>query len=453
LPKDRTAVYFYKKDDWAAFAKPMIYAILSDVALLEKLQLADMAALDGAISNIRIFKLGSLDHKIAPTRVAAARLSEILESHTGVGTMDFVWGPDIELVESKTTVHEFLGEEKYKPTLNAVYAGLGIPPTLTGTFGAAGTTNNYISLKTLTQRLQYGRDVLVEFWEKEVAKVQQAMGFRFPAKVEFDLNTLTDEVAEKSLLIQLADRNLISDELLQHRFGNDSEMERIRQQREQKERETGRRSNKSGPYHDPQFGLALKKIALQTGAVTPGQIGLRKDAVHRDMKMFDKEKGEKPALEMRQPKASPVSNKQKGQPQQGRPKNSKDTKQRKEKEFKPKNKAVVELWARGSQLALGEFLTDYILKVYGKDNLRQLTIKEATDFEQIKFDALCHLEPLGVVDEKTIAQALNKGPASVFLNSVRNDWIAEISATLGRRLTLDEIKHIQSCLYALYIGD
>ena len=95
--------------------------------------------------------MGSLEHKIAPTKAAAAKLAQILGNNVGGGTMDLVWGPDIELLESKTNVHNFLGEGKYTPHLNSVYAGLGIPPTLTGTFGAAGTTNNFISLKTLTQ--------------------------------------------------------------------------------------------------------------------------------------------------------------------------------------------------------------------------------------------------------------------------------------------------------------
>ena len=91
----------------------------------------------------------------------------ILGNNVGGGTMDLVWGPDIELIESRTSVHQFLGEGKYMPHLNSVYAGLGSPPTLTGTFGAAGTTNNFISLKTLTQRLQYGRDVLADFWKNQ----------------------------------------------------------------------------------------------------------------------------------------------------------------------------------------------------------------------------------------------------------------------------------------------
>ena len=89
-----------KKDDWQSFAYPMIYAIMDDINVIEKLKLADMAALDGAIANIRIFKLGNLEHKIAPTKAAASKLASILQNNVGGGTMDIVWGPDIELVES-----------------------------------------------------------------------------------------------------------------------------------------------------------------------------------------------------------------------------------------------------------------------------------------------------------------------------------------------------------------
>jgi hypothetical protein len=146
LDPEKTLVFHYKKDDWKTWAFPMIYSIMDDISIVEKLKLADLAALDGAISNIRIFKLGSLEHKIAPTQAAASKLSSILQANVGGGTMDLVWGPDLELIESKTSVHQFLGEGKYTPHLNSIYAGLGIPPTLTGTFGAAGTTNNFISL-------------------------------------------------------------------------------------------------------------------------------------------------------------------------------------------------------------------------------------------------------------------------------------------------------------------
>jgi hypothetical protein len=264
LDPNKTLVFHYKKDDWQSWAYPMIYSIMDDITVIEKLKLADMAALDGAISNIRIFKLGSLEHKIAPTKAATAKLAQILGNNVGGGTMDLVWGPDIELIESNTNVHQFLGEGKYIPHMNSIYAGLGIPPTLTGTFGAAGTTNNFISLKTLTQRLQYGRDVLVEFWEKEIELVQKAMGFKYAAKIEFDRMDLSNEDVEKSLLVQLADRNLISDELLQTRFGFDPDMERTRLNKENRDRKTERMVNKAGPWYDPLPENSLKKIALQT---------------------------------------------------------------------------------------------------------------------------------------------------------------------------------------------
>ena len=296
LDPEKTLVFHYKKDDWQGWAFPMIYSIMDDITVIEKLKLANMSALDGAISNIRIFKLGSLEHKIAPTKAATAKLAQILGNNVGGGTMDLVWGPDIELLESKTNVHQFLGEGKYVPHLNAVYAGLGIPPTLTGTFGASGTTNNFISLKTLTQRLQYGRDVLITFWEKEIELVQKAMGFRFPAKIEFDRMDLSNEEAEKALLIQLADRNLISDELLQSKFGFDPEMEKTRLNRETRDRKSDRMVKKSGPWHDPQFENSLKKISLQLGIAAPSQVGLNLDK---------KKPGEKTSLEMKMAASPP----------------------------------------------------------------------------------------------------------------------------------------------------
>ena len=41
-------------------ANPLVYAILDDIVMLEKMRLADMSALDGAISNIRLWTLGNL---------------------------------------------------------------------------------------------------------------------------------------------------------------------------------------------------------------------------------------------------------------------------------------------------------------------------------------------------------------------------------------------------------
>jgi hypothetical protein len=445
LNPDKTIVYHYKKDDWQIWAFPMIYAIMDDITIIEKLKLADMCALDGAVSNIRIFKLGSLEHKIAPTKAAASKLSAILSNNVGGGTMDLVWGPDIELLESNTNVHQFLGEGKYIPHLNSVYAGLGIPPTLTGTFGASGTTNNFISLKTLTQRLQYGRDVLVNFWEKEIELVQKSMGFKYPAKIEFDRMDLSNEDAEKALLIQLADRNIISDELIQMKFGIDPNMEKFRLNRESRDRNSERMVQKAGPYYDANFENNLKKIALQLGIATPSQVGLDLEPNKR---------GEKNAIQMKSefPPASKIgtSSGPIGVSGQGRPKNSRDSKQRKERDFAPRTGASLAVWANDAQEKISQILNPIMLEFYNKDNLRKLSAKESFELDNLKTKILLNTQPNINIDENYINKTISSIDTDIITHKLNglNYWIKNISNELNKQLTNEEIKLIKSSFYA-----
>lgn len=442
LNPDQHTSFFYKKDDWCSYAMPIIYSILRDIGLYEKLKLADAAALDGAMSKIRIWKLGDHKEKIAPTEAAAAKLGEILESSVGGGTIDIIWNSAIDLLESDTDIHNFLGEAKYNPTLNAIYAGMGIPPTLTGTYGAAGTTNNLMSLKTLIERLKYGRDLLTQFWEYEFVIVQKAMGFRFPAQLDFDYMNLEDEASEKNLWIQLADRRLISDELLQYRFKADPDMEKIRLNREERERDNGLRVEKASPYFTGQLEQELKKIALQTGVATPSEVGLELDQNKR---------GEKSALELRQPK-TPTGTfppaKKKGQPQKGRPKNSNDKKKRKTKRFTPRMKAM-ELWAKEAQSTIAEIVNPLILSHFEKPNMRSLTDEENSYAENIKFGVLTNMEPFSHINEDEVEEALSVSfdeKQVKFLENVRAN--AEIH--LRRKLIIDEYRQVQAYCYSIF---
>ncbi len=450
LNPEKTLVFHYKRDDWQNWAYPMIYAIMDDINIIEKLKLADLAALDGAISNIRIFKLGNLEHKIAPTKAAAAKLSSILQNNVGGGTMDLIWGPDIELLESKTNVHQFLGEAKYTPHLNSVYAGLGIPPTLTGTYGAAGTTNNFISLKTLTQRLEYGRMVLTNFWLKEIELVQKAMGFRYAAKIEFDRMDLSNEESEKALLIQLADRNLISDELIQTRFGFDSDMENVRINREDKSRKASRRTPKAGPFHDAEFQNSLKKIVLQNGMSTPSEVGLElanKKEGQKNLYELKNEQTESPKNTTKLVKDSPES--LPGVPGQGRPKMSKDKEKRKDRNFKPRTGATLDVWAQDAQDKISAIMNPLILDFYSKKNLRSLSNQEFKNLEYIKTQALFSLKPFAQIDSDKISsniKNIDKDTKQAILGyeySLKN-----ISNDLDRNLTIDEQKLVKSTFYS-----
>ena len=439
LPPDKTFVYFYKKDDWQEWADPMTYACFNDLILYERLKLADKTALDGAISKIRIFKLGSLDHKLAPTPAAASALQSILGSNVGGGTTDIVWGPDIELLETGTDIQRFLGEEKYRPTLMAIYACLGIPPTLTGTFGASGTTNNFISLKTLTERLSYVRNIVLEFWNHQLKIVQETMGFRFPAQVEFDFMYLDDPTSMTNLLLAMADRNIVSDEFVQRHIKAKPDIEQRRVLSENKSRDT-KNLEKVSPYHAVDKEHGLEKIALQTGVVSPSQVGV---------KLKDKD-GDESALELRRPKQNQPSTPTKeeenpGDP--GRPKNSRDIEPRKEKQFKPKIKASVELWAKDAQSKIAEILNPGILKQFNKKNMRSLTAEEYNRAEQIKFSVLYSLDYLEPVTEEGVRSVLAQKLSNGVIEKCE-EWISNAKVDINRKLSIEEIRNIRTSFYA-----
>ena len=126
-----------------------------------------------------------------------------------------------------------------------------------------GFTNNFISLKTMVERLQYGRDQLTKFWQKEVEFIRKAMGFRKPAHVVFDQMSLSDEAAEKNLLIQLADRDIISHETILERFKEIPSVEKMRLQREGKERDREKLPDKASPFHNANHKKDLEKMDKQ----------------------------------------------------------------------------------------------------------------------------------------------------------------------------------------------
>lgn len=406
LESERLAVYHYKKDDWRQWANPMIYAILDDIIMLEKMRLADLSALDGAISNIRLWTLGNLEYKILPNKTAINKLRDILSSNVGGGTMELVWGPELSFKESSSEVYKFLGSEKYNSVLNSIYAGLGVPPTLTGmATNGGGFTNNFISLKTLVERLQYGRDLLIDFWEKEVEIVRKAMGFRYKAHIQFDQMTLSDEAAEKNLLIQLADRDIISHETLLERFKEIPQIENIRIKREIKDRED---HPKAGPFHDAKHKQNLERIALQTGKVTPEDVGLESSIDQSSIPSSP----QTPVGLPNQPKPSNLN---------GRPKFSTDTEPRQERSTKPKSKpgvAEMLVWADATWSNISEILTNAYLQSNSKKNVRQLTKAQFNDLENLKLDVFTNTELLQNVSNNDVYNLLltNKKMPKEFAN-------------------------------------
>lgn len=455
VDQENISAFHYKKDDWLVWANPMLASVLSDLIHYEKLQLADDSALDGCISTVRLWNLGVLDgeNSIFPTRTSITKLRNILAQNVGGGTLDLVWGPELKFQETASQAYHFLSPEKYTVTLNNIYAGLGIPPSLVAGTGKDGSfTNNYISIKTMVERLEYGRDVLKNWLNAEIERVQKAMGFRFPAQVVFDQMILSDEAAEKALLIQLADRDIISTETLRGKFDIISDIEKIRIKRDKSDIDNGHAPPKAGAFHNPQADHELNKIALQRGSVAPSEVG---------MNLKPKKEGEKTPLEQQHEQNLEMADKnnrakieqQKFKPAKpnGRPKNTKDSQKRKKKRVLPKTKGYVNLvmWANAAQKQISDIVTPIILESSGKKNVRALSSSEFQEMEFLKFDILTRVNAFDNITKENvysiIAQEFNPD------NEIHENFSilkAEFLNMTGREPNLEEIKNLQSCAFA-----
>jgi len=403
LDPDDVSFFYYKKDDWLLWANPMIYAILDDIIMLEKMKLADLAALDGAISNVRLWTVGDLDHKIIPTKAAINKLRDILASNVGGGTMDLVWGPELKFTESQSQVYKFLGAEKYQPVLTSIYAGLGIPPTLTGASSSGGYTNNYVSLKTLIERLEYGREILCQWWRHEIEIIRKAMGFRFPAEIHFDSIVLSDEAATKQLLIQLADRDIISQETLLERFRELPGIERIRVRREERERTNDSSApKKAGPYHNPQHREDIAKIALTKDILDSDQY-LDKVGLPARTEDVVEEKTESLPIEQESYYVPEAEN--------GRPKFSRDLTKRKQKRVLPRSgdAMTATLWALEAQNKISDIMSPIALAHFDKKNIRSLNKAEVDQLEYLKMCILTGMEPYMEITPETVKALIDAG--------------------------------------------
>jgi type II secretory pathway component HofQ len=201
------------------------------------------------------------------------------------------------------------------------------------------------------------------------------MGFAKPFHVVYDQMSLSDETSEKNLLIQLADRDIISHETVLERFKEVPTVEKVRLQREEKLREKDKFPDKASPFHNANHQQDMEKITKQ------GEI-------NEKMKKESAPKGDN----------------------QGRPENVIETQKRKKKVVKPKTSpgvAEMFVWAT-SAFESTQHINKGYLDIKGKSNARQLTKDEAAELEDIKLAAFLALDPMCKLSDVNLHKALSK---------------------------------------------
>lgn len=413
LKPENLIITHFKKDDWQVWADPNLLPVFDDVDMIKRLELADKVVVDGAISKVRIFKLGNLQFDYIPVDGAYDRMNELLKANGNGNTIDIIWGPDVEIIETKTDGFSFLGKEKFMPYIEKIYMSMGVP-ILSGSSRSTAQTGT-LSLNALIQRLEYGRAQLIKFWQNEFDILKKSIGFKGEPIIEFNYPNLGDENAYKALLIQLADRNLISDEALDYAFKLDPNMEKIRIRREEDERDKLKRVRKATPYNEGDFEkVVLKNLAIK-GLIDLNDLGLNVN-LKEDDKMT-------------------------GVPSQGRPTNSKDSVVRKRRTFKVSS----ELWASSAIDKITNIIKPMVLKSYKKRTLPQLSAEETRLYEELRISILMNLEPNSVVDSDSIDKALSKGRSRLFTEYLQA--CSDIAHEMNTQLTLEQKNYIAGIIY------
>jgi hypothetical protein len=157
--------------------------------------------------------------------------------------------------------------------------------------------------------------------------------------------------------------------------------------------------------------------------------------------------------------ASPA---QKGQPQQGRPLNSKDSQKRKKKRVLPRTSASASTfvqglsYARKAQKFISEIVDPIWLSSLGKKNdMRKLTNEEEIKVDKFKNAILCSLNLYEDLTEEKITSLFFKEDLSIpyAVELLAKETITSFVDKFGKQPTNEEVKQIWASVYTLYKGE
>lgn len=405
LDMDKVYVAYSKKDSWDDWAVPFLYSVIADIKFKDKLRQAEIAALDGVINVIRVWKLGDHKEKILPAEGAIDRLIEILETNTGGGAIDIVWDSMIDMKDYYPPVKDILGSEKYQEVDKDILVGLGIPEVLLGG-GGANFSNSFIQLKTIIERLKAVRTKITDWLDKEVQLVCKAMDIKIPPKIRFGQMNLEDENTTRKLILNLLDRGIVSVEAVLDMYGEDVaiEIERMKQ-----EKSTFDKS-----------GLEIKGPFMQPPAL-PG---------------------------------APTSKKP-GVP--GRPQNSKDTEPRRRENIKIRTKANVDYLMKGIDIVNGieNVAIPYYMLSLDISNARKLTNEQKEDVDNLRILLLSCIKPSDSIDnDKILATIDNINNANAELFTSIKQEVSDFISKNGYEPNISQKKNLYAIAWAnFYSGD
>ena len=427
LDPDNIYVDYYKKDDWEDWGTPFLYGVMEDIMFKQKMRLADMAALDGVINTIRLWRLGNSEQKILPTKTAVNKLLDILQHNVGGGTMDIVWDDMIDLKVEYPPTDKILGTEKYRSVDSDIIKGLGVPDSLIGgaDLGTRNAESAYVQLKTLLERLEYIRSRAIAWIKNELKIVADAMGFKHIPDVVFSTMSLRNEAAEKQLIIQLLDRGIISVESVQQVFGYNFAVELQNLKDEQAIREADPTIlEKTHPYFTSltvlekqhEFSVELERLKSGGGG-GPNEMGTQ-----------PRDQGQNPS---------------------GRPPNTVDTNPRKERD--DQTQSVYKVQAERYIKQIDDIADPLFLAHVKAVNIRSLTKQQKRELELTKRAMLAVVDKDSKISSDMLKIRLASASKNLFdiYNSVFDELWAKHTEVVGKAPNLKERRSLAASAWAM----
>lgn len=383
LPQDRLYTLHYMKDDHEDWADPMIWPVMNDIMYKNQLRAMDMSVANSVINAITIFKLGDIKSGYTPPPHHFAKLSEMLRTPTY--SHNFVWNDAISVETHYPPIEKLLSIDKYKSVDRDILAGLGIPSILVDGAEGGNFSNAFLQVRTLMERLEEGRNEIIKWIERELRLIAAVMGHRDIPSVRFGNMSLRDEEAEKKLIIQLMDRNIVSAERVHEVFDIETEVELERMRKERDLAEDEGIMMKFGPYKDPMNMMDTEET-------------MQLDFKHK--KELNKDKP-KPAIGP----GSPLGQKKQVSKPNGRPPGTK-VPQEKQRSVKPKGMGFLSSKASSAYDSVNAYIVNNLVEIRKVKSKKYLSAADRTDIENLTFAAFISIPPDVALDMDVISGSI-----------------------------------------------
>ncbi len=245
------------RQPYEAYGSVMMERAFAAVHEKNKLRQMDMSMVNSVINQIIKVTIGNDEFPATPRQ-----LKNLAEAFRNVGKSQVIfWNHtlEIEVIRPDTKV---LNAEKYQRVDEDIRNAFGIAEVLLG--GGGSKTNfatSYLSLKAFLTNLQQGRKDVLRWLRDEYEDIAEAMGFDSIPEVSFNELSLTDEIAESQIVMQLVDRGIISYTSAQSLLGFDPRIELERRTEEKPSRDAGLLGPVAPPFQE--MDETAKRVAKE----------------------------------------------------------------------------------------------------------------------------------------------------------------------------------------------